>query len=67
MSLGPPCLWSTLVWSSRHGYNFELGIFGTTIPVVDAILELRYDFELGVVRTTMPVVDAILELRHYGL
>lgn len=39
-SLGPYCLLSTLVWSSRHGYNFELGIFTTIIPMVNIILEL---------------------------
>src|SRR4051812_48678450 len=37
-------------WSSRHDYNFELGIFETIMPVVDVMLELRYDFKFGVER-----------------
>lgn len=59
-------MWSTLVWSLRHDYNFELDILRTIILAVDVILEMRYDFELGVVRTTVSVVDAILKMRHYG-
>lgn len=67
VTFGPQCLWFSLIWSSRHGYNFELDIFGTTIPLVDSILELRYDFKLGVVWTTVLVVNAIFELGRYGL
>ncbi|KAI5426170.1 hypothetical protein KIW84_031847 [Lathyrus oleraceus] len=65
--LRPLCLWSRLVWSSRHGHNFELDFFGISISMVNAVLELRYDFKLGVVWTTVSVIGAILELRHYGL
>lgn len=45
----------------------ELDVFGTTIPMVNVILETMYDYKLDVVRTTVPMVAAMLELRRYGL